>query len=321
MATPPDGAPPAMDADPRRALVATLADRLRRLYVHADAGEAMAQALPRALDDPALPAWPDGHALAAALTTRLQAVRADAHLRVRWFAQPLPEPGADAAGPDAAQAEAAAAAEADHHGIHRVERLDGGIGLLELRQFHPPACSAASVSAAMTLLAPSPALIIDLRRCRGGEPDMVAFLSSYLFDETPVHLNSLYIRPEDRLQAYWTLAEVPGRRYGSRRPVLLLGSRQTFSAGEEFAYSLQARRRATVVGETTRGGAHAGEVHRLDAHYAVFIPDTRAVNPVTGGNWEGIGVSPDVPCAADEALAVAHRLALEQLARAAPDAD
>jgi C-terminal processing protease CtpA/Prc len=114
------------------------------------------------------------------------------------------------------------------------------------------------------------------------------------------------------VQSFWTRPEGPGPRLPDT-PLFVLCSARTFSAGEEFAYDLQALRRATIVGETSRGGANPGRVHRLDEHFAAFIPDARAINPVTGDNWEGRGVRPDVACAADQALGRAHRLALEAL--------
>jgi hypothetical protein len=60
-------------------------------------------------------------------------------------------------------------------------------------------------------------------------------------------------------------------------------------------------------------------MHPLGAGLAVFIPEGRAINTVTGTNWEGTGVAPDVACRADEALDTAHAAALEKLAGAAAD--
>lgn len=42
---------------------------------------------------------------------------------------------------------------------------------------------------------------------------------------------------------------------------------------------------------------------------AGYVPIGRSVNPVTGGSWEGVGVTPDVPTAADDALDAALELA------------
>lgn len=98
---------------------------------------------------------------------------------------------------------------------------------------------------------------------------------------------------------------MPGRRFGGGKPVAVLTSARTFSGAEEFAYDLQALKRATVVGETTGGGAHPVRGRRVDAHFVVMLPWRRAVNPVTKTNWEGVGVTPDVKTSADAALTVA----------------
>jgi C-terminal processing protease CtpA/Prc len=95
--------------------------------------------------------------------------------------------------------------------------------------------------------------------------------------------------------------------------VYVLTSDQTFSGAEEFAYDLQTQRRGEVVGDTTGGGAHPGGMRRVSEHFGVWVPSGRAVNPVTGTNWEGTGVRPDVPVAASDALRTAHLRALERL--------
>ena len=95
----------------------------------------------------------------------------------------------------------------------------------------------------------------------------------------------------------------------------VLTSNQTFSGAEEFAYDVQTQKRGQVVGDTTGGGAHPGGLRRVTDHFGVWIPSGRAVNPITGTNWEGTGVRPDVPVPADAALRTAHLRALEDLIR------
>jgi C-terminal processing protease CtpA/Prc len=154
-----------------------------------------------------------------------------------------------------------------------------------------------------------------VRRNGGGSPHTVAMLSSYLFDQ-PTHLNSLYWRERDRTDEFWTTREVRGKRFGQGKPVYVLTSRQTFSGAEEFSYNLKALKRATLVGETTGGGAHPGGVRRVHELFTVFVPTGRAINPVTRTNWEGTGVVPDVAVPADEALHRARELAAKAVARA-----
>ena len=141
---------------------------------------------------------------------------------------------------------------------------------------------------------------------------MAALISTYLFGEEPVHMDSIYWRQEDITQQYWTLPYVPGKRLGGK-PVYALISRVTFSAGEGFAYDLKTRQRATLVGEKTDGGAHPGASYRLHSHFELFIPVGRAINPVSGGNWEGIGVTPDVLVPQEQAFKVAYNMALQSV--------
>jgi C-terminal processing protease CtpA/Prc len=141
---------------------------------------------------------------------------------------------------------------------------------------------------------------------------MIALIMSFLFGEEPVHLSSIYWRDDDATQQYWTYPFVPGRRYGDG-PVYALISKDTFSAGEEFASILQTRRRATVLGDGTTGGAHPGAAYRLSPHFEAFIPIGRAINPVTRADLEGVGVTPEVPLPQEHAFTAAYYMALRAL--------
>ncbi len=204
--------------------------------------------------------------------------------------------------------------------FRRVEVLSGNIGYFELAGFvelSDPAKTAAS--AAMTFLAHTDALIIDLRENGGGSPEMVAYLTSYLFTEEPVHLNSLYWRPTDKTQEFWTSSNLPGPRYSVDKPVYVLIGENTFSGAEEFAYNLKALKRAVVVGEVTGGGAHPGEEVSVYGNFYAWISTGRAINPYTNTNWEGIGVTPDIKVSSSEALRVAQLAAIDTLLASTPD--
>src|SRR6185295_4717409 len=137
-------------------------------------------------------------------------------------------------------------------------------------------------------------------------------LCTYFFDGRPVHLNDLYWRASDAIQQFWTLSYVPGRRYVNK-DVYVLTSGRTFSAAEEFTNTLKTLKRATIVGETTGGGANPGGMERLSDHFGVFVPGGRAINPITKGNWEGTGITPDLAVPASAALDAAYRDALTKL--------
>ena len=105
---------------------------------------------------------------------------------------------------------------------------------------------------------------------------------------------------------------VPGKRL-TGKPVFVLTSKRTFSGAEEFSYNLKNLKRATIIGETTGGGAHPVSGHRVDDHFMIGVPFAKAVNPISKTNWEGTGVEADVKVPADEALDVAKKMAAEQI--------
>jgi len=196
------------------------------------------------------------------------------------------------------------------------------VGYLELRSFGFEAeWIGDAAAAAVAFLANTDALIVDVRRNGGGSPGMVAFVSSCLFGADSVHLNSLYWRPGNRTEHFYTRTRVPGVRYGPERPVYVLTSRRTFSGAEEFAYNLQTRQRAVIVGDTTGGGAHPGGLQRVTDHFGLWVPTGRAINPITKTNWERVGVRPDVAVSSDQALRTAQLAALRGLRERATDSE
>jgi hypothetical protein len=251
----------------------------------------------------------DADELARLVTADLQSVNGDRHLRLKHHADPVsPERGA--ATLDSMRRDF----DASLGGVPRVELLDGGVAVLELApMLFPLEWAAEPLSAALTLVSRAQALVVDLRTNRGGDPDTVAFVCSYLLDER-THLNTMQWRSGERTEQSWSLPHVPGARFGGNKPLYVLSSDTTFSAAEELAYDLQQLGRAVVVGERTRGGAHPCKGWTLHPHLEATIPTGRAINPVSGTNWEGVGVQPDVPCAAADSLDHAHALALTSLA-------
>ncbi|MCN9243501.1 S41 family peptidase [Streptomyces sp. RY43-2] len=251
----------------------------------------------------------DGPTLCATVTTHLQQVCPDRHLRLLWTDQPQSLEPEDE---DGGQAAFLALLRAEHQGIRRVEHLDGNIALIDIRRIASADEGATAIGAAMHLVANSAALVLDLRACTGGAPSGAAMWCSYFFPDDEVHLNDIYERSTGVTRQYWTTAHLPAPRYPDR-PVYVLTSATTFSGGEDVAYTLQAHGRAVLVGETTRGGAHPTARHVVTEHILVTVPTARTVNSVTGTNWEGVGVIPDVPVPADDALDTALKAARTRL--------
>jgi hypothetical protein len=254
-------------------------------------------------------------ALAKKLTTDLRSVTNDKHLSVRYSAQPFPPQAMlDSEEPSPQDLEFE---RRTNFGIERAQRMDFNLGYLDLRGFIPPARSAAKLAAAMTLLSDTDALVIDLRNNGGGDPATVALLASYFFDQR-THLNDIYDRPKDATTEYWTADTLAGTKYGGSKKVYVLVSHDTFSGGEDFPYTLQALKRATIIGETTGGGAHPVMAQLLNDHFAAMVPSARSINPITKTNWEGVGVKPDMAIdrekALDKAMALylADRIAVEK---------
>jgi retinol-binding protein 3 len=311
--TPPELLPPAereartLDASKRRAAFESIGRQLGAHYVYAETATLVSAGLQKKLARGDYDALTDAVDFAEAVTRDLQRLSRDKHLGLRFG--PLP-PKPDLAGgapPWIARA---------GYGFGAIERLRGNVALLALNGF-PPLFEEqkAAIAERMSQIADADAVIVDLRGNGGGFPPTVARVASYFFDPPPVHLVSIYRRDTDHTNELWTERELSGRRFGSQKPVFVLTGPHTFSGGEGFAYELQAQKRAIVVGEVTAGGAHPVEPYPVDGGFVINVPWGRAINPITGTNWEGIGIVPDVYAPAEEALATAHRLALERLGR------
>ncbi|MFF0155860.1 S41 family peptidase [Micromonospora sp. NPDC005203] len=239
-----------------------------------------------------------GPALCETVTAHLHKACPDKHLRLLWSDQPQ---SLDPADEDGGRAAFVALLRAENQGIRRVEHLDGNVGLIDVRRIAYANEGAEAIGAAMQLVALSSALILDLRACAGGAPEGAAMWCSYFFPDDQVHLNDFYERSTGATRQFWTTAHLPAPRY-TDRPVYVLTSAITFSGGEDVAYTLQAHGRSVVVGETTRGGAHPTARHAVTEHILVTVPTARTINSVTGTNWEGVGVVPDMQVSADQAL-------------------
>jgi retinol-binding protein 3 len=308
-----------LTAEVRTEVVDTMLKKLNENYIFADVAKKMEAAIRNRVKNHEYDAVTSSKTFAELLTTHLQEVSHDKHLRVRYSYETLPTRSNDQ--PTAQEIEQYRAYNRTvNYGFEKVERLAGNIGYIDLRGFMDPETGGDTVAAAMALLSNTDAMIIDLRQNGGGSPEMVQLICSYFFDGDPVHLNDLYYRPTDSTHQYWTLPHVPGKRYVGKDLYILTSSR-TFSGAEEFSYNMKNLKRATVVGETTGGGAHPGGVERINDHFGVFLPVGRAINPITKTNWEGTGVTPDVACPSDHALKTAHIAAMRKVLGTVQDPD
>jgi retinol-binding protein 3 len=297
-----------MDTAARSKVVEAAAKALEDRYIFPDLGRAMANKIRQENAAHAYDALTTGTDFSNQLTADLYFVGHDKHIHVdsddrRLVIQERPGTGGPRPRPRSLEGPPPAAR------VSEFKRLTGNIGYIRVDQMLPAHASNESIDTAMAALTDSKALIIDLRHNGGGDPMMVAYLCTYLFPVgARIHLNDFVDRDDPAPRASYTLPSVPGKTFAG--DVYVLTSHFTFSGGEEMAYDLQALKRATIVGETTGGGANPGGPVPLPYHFSIFIPTGRPINPVTKTNWEGVGVQPDVSVPADEALEKAKFLAL-----------
>jgi C-terminal processing protease CtpA/Prc len=196
----------------------------------------------------------------------------------------------------------------ENYGLREVKIFKGNIGYLDLRLFEPIDLVRDKFRHVLHFLEDTDALIIDLRKNSGGNPAAVQFLCSWFFDE-PVHLNTIYWRRGDYEEEFWSKDSI-GISKKPELPLFILISSKTFSAAEEFAYTLQTLKRATLIGELTAGAANPGYQFSLNDQFSIFIPTGQSINPVSGTNWEGVGVKPDIAVSSVNALETALEKAL-----------
>jgi Peptidase family S41 len=298
-----------LSANDREAVLRETARLIEARYVDPDKGKMLAREIRKSAA--MWRAITDAEGFAKALTEWLRKTASDGHFALDYSTSEIAEDGASSTYSDAEMARWYGPQ--INHGIEKIERLPGNIMLLDIRVFPPPSMAADMFAAMMTIAAQGDALIIDLRQ-NGGGSDTAHFMSGYLLPPGS-KMSGAYERPSNsyttQTSPYW----VPGRIFGSEKPVYILTSKKTFSAAEAFAYDLQALKRATIVGEVTGGGANPFEYRRVHPHFALSLPEARSINPITGTNWQDVGVKPDLLVPADQALDAALNLARQKLGK------
>lgn len=315
------GTPPNVEVDQaaRLEVIDALVAKLNAYYVFPDKAKQVEVVLRQHQREGRYDGITDGKQLAKQLLDDVEGVVHDKHVLVDASARPVPP---DDAMPPPPQTRAEwekqvppAVLErvlASNLGVEKVEHLSSNIGYLQISSFGPAFLVSDKFAAAMNELADTDGLIIDLRNNGGGGGDSVALLISYLVDGR-TRLNDSWERATGITTQYWTQDKLDGKRYGGKKPVLILAGPNTKSAAESFAYQLQALKRATVIGERTWGGANASRPYRLSEHFVAFIPSKRSISPITHTDWEGAGVIPDVAAKVDDALSAAKDLMQRQL--------
>lgn len=306
----PDPASVGMTAEQNSAVVLALATLLRERFAFEVRGAAAAREIEAMEAGGAFRGARNAAQLLDLIATRVAPIVDDRHFRARYMG-PEGVAGFSETGPSAQET-------ADYHEevrlrggeIPEVRWLPGNVGYLRIRMFLDTPPSKERLAAAMAMLVDTGALIIDVRGAPGGEPAGVANAIGHLVGERTATVH-LHVRSDpDASRSFHAEPRTPAF---IGKPVYVLTDGRTASGAEEFAYDLQAMGRATLVGETTRGAATPGGYRPLAHGFVAFIPMGIVSQAITGGNWEGVGVEPDVEVPAADALDRAHRLALEAI--------
>ncbi|MDJ1486424.1 S41 family peptidase [Cytophagaceae bacterium YF14B1] len=295
----------------RKRTIDSLVAKLEHHYVYSDVAKKMAKTIRDRVKAHAYDTISNGDVFAKNLTGDLHSVSQDGHLGVDYSATLIPHetPGEPPTQQviDEFRKQGANA----NYGFRKVEILEGNIGYLKLNAFWTGDWIKETAAGAMAFLSNTDAIIIDLQDNHGFAPDGVLLMESYFFsDET--HLTDQINNEDHTVRQYWTMPVVPGNKLVTKKLYILV-SNHTFSAGEDFAYSMQAQKRATVIGQTTGGGAHGTRPYRLNEHFSASIPFSYSINPITQTDWEGKGVQPDIKALKEQALVQAQIAAIKTM--------
>jgi len=288
--------------------ILSLSQLMNDYYVFPEVAKLSEEHLMAQLQEGYFDQFKNDETFADALTTSVQDINKDKHMRIRAN-RPYSAPENSPERLIESRLDQINRSRMSNSGFSTVEIMEGNVGYLDLRGFAGLENGKTVTDAYMKLMSRTDAVIIDLSKNGGGSPNMVQYLCSYFFDQK-LHLNSLYWREGNVTREFWTLDEIGGIKMPDV-PLFVITSSRTFSGAEEFSYNMQTQKRATLVGQTTGGGANPGGTMRINDNLTVFIPTGRAINPITNANWEGVGVIPEVKTTVEEALVKAHELAKE----------
>jgi hypothetical protein len=309
-----------IDAGMQAEIIDSVTKALNEIYVFPDLAKKMEKHLRQQYKKKAYKDITSLDEFTQKLTEDLREISHDKHLWVRFASDELLARFQGDTLTDEAKQQELEQKRKDNFCFKELKILEGNVGYVDFRCFSEATDAGPTAIAAMNFLAYTDAIIFDLRQNGGGSPSMIQLISSYFFPE-PVHLNSFYVRKSDSTQQFWTQACVQGPRM-TDVDLYVLTSSYTFSGAEEFTYNMKNMERATIIGDTTGGGAHPIDVKPFpNLNIGMSLPFGRAVNPVTGTNWEGTGIAPHIAVPQEQALDVAHLEALKKLLEKTEDAD
>ena len=245
----------------------------------------------------------DATLFAQRITEDLDKVTHDGHLYlsddVAQYAA-MQEPATATDGLDAYRS---ALAMRDHSGLTHLEILPGNIRYLRLEHFQwIPGVTAGAYDDAARFLKDADAVIIDLRANGGGNSDAADYFSRAFLppDPDPVRARLPSSRGRD---SHWT-----------GKPIYLLVDGGVASAAEAVSYGAQQEKTAIIVGSNTYGAANNNKKFAIAPRFVLSVSYNRPINPISGTNWEGVGVKPDILVSGPSAFDAAQLDALDRLA-------
>jgi len=306
--------------DEKASIIASLDSTLTANYAFPDVARKITPVLKEHLENGDYDSATTKDEFASKLTNDLIKVSGDLHFLVgadpKWIADFRAK--SDPAIKARIRKEDLSKLEESNFGFDEVARLNGNIGYIRFSYFADPELAYDTAVSVMRFVGNTDAIIIDLRYNNGGHLEMAQFLASYFFSSEKDQLLFDYYYNEDgkRIErGQWVLPGLPGKRMVDK-PVYILTGSTSFSSAEWFSYAMKKLGRATLIGERTAGGAHPVARKPVNDDFFVQVPIGQIRDPVDHGDFEGVGVQPDVQSPSIQALPRAHKLAFENLAKA-----
>lgn len=255
----------------------------------------------------------DPVAFAERVTEDLTAATHDTHLNLRydpaWFdSASLPAPSGEDVHQIAIEAEIA---RYTNHGLAELRILPGNIRYLRIEGFAwVEDETGPAYDAAMRFLKGGRAIIIDLRGNSGGWIQASKYLISHFLDADT--LIATFLSPNAEPQQYRAADYIPsGRIQGP--PIYVLIDGRSRSAAEMVAYTFQQYGLGELVGARTEGAANISDDFAVAPGFRLSVSTGRTIQPISGTDWEGVGVAPTVETDPSQALEIAQLRAIERL--------
>ncbi len=308
--------PPKIDSLAKIEVVNSICNSLINNYVFPDKAKVMTDFLKQQTQNNIFRSVTDPNQFANEIQKALRSVNEDNHLRIEYnprLEKDIIKFLANKKGSNAILADQIKKDEKQNFYFKKVEILPSNIGYIEFTTFAVPSPSARkTVHSAMQFISHTDGLIIDLRNNFGGNGEMLGEILSYFFP-TKTYTGKTYNRIENK----WTDSYIENKKEITNglklgMPLYILTSRRTFSAAESFAYTLQSMKKAVIIGNTSKGGAHATRSFSMGNGFVAFIPYSREENVITKTDWEGVGVIPDIETEEQNCILTAQNHFLNQ---------